>query len=82
MKKQEESQRKRIDMRLRERGEVSRNECLDKRPRITRLSAIIKDMRIAGWDIIAYWTDKKVDYIYKLITAPKKSEEKIKTLYN
>ena len=60
------TQEQRIKKRLIERGEISRNECI--RNYITRLSAIIFDLKEEGWD----FDPKKVgnDYVYKVIKSP------------
>jgi hypothetical protein len=59
--------------RLKEKGEITRNECL--RNYISRLSARIYDLRQAGWDFEAFYRpvfDNKGnkigrDYVYKVV---------------
>ena len=62
------SQRQRVIKRMREYGEITRNECLDTRPAITRLGAIICLLNKQGWDIRGFSRDN--DFVYKLISEP------------
>jgi hypothetical protein len=62
-----ETQRQWAERKLRTSGYVSRNEAL--RTYITRLGAIICDLRKDGWDITGRWqkqTNGGKDYIYFL----------------
>ena len=62
------TQEQRIKKRLMERGQVSRNECLDTRPNITRLGAIICRLKKEGWEFET--EEKNNDYIYKVKVCP------------
>ena len=56
---------------LRDTGTVSRNEYLHRIPAITRLGAIIKDLRDEGMDIDTNYTTKPInDCIYTLKDKP------------
>lgn len=61
------SQKDKVLKILRSEGHISRNECL--RMYISRLGAIICDLRKAGMDIEANWLDG--DYVYYLKDKPK-----------
>lgn len=56
------SQKKRVENRLKERGKITRNECLNVFPRITRLGAIIHTLKQEGWNIEG--KDEGNDYVY------------------
>ena len=63
---------------LRERGQISRNDCINMPvidsnglKRITRLGALIKDLRKDGWSIDRDWKGGGSDCIYKLKSAKK-----------
>ncbi len=63
------TQKQRIIGRLKEFGQISRNECL--RVYITRLASIISDLRQDGWE----FSTKTLggDYIYKVTKYPMKT---------
>lgn len=71
------TQEQRVKKRLLEYGYITRNQCLDTRPNITRLGAIICRMRKDGWDFEAY--EKDNDYIYKVKVCPIKRYIPLKT---
>jgi galactose mutarotase-like enzyme len=60
------SQKSKVLKIMRETGEISRNECL--RMYISRLGAIICDLKKDGMNIEAEWKDG--DYVYKLLDKP------------
>lgn len=68
------SQKQKILKILREQGEVTRNTAL--KMSITRLSAIIKDLKKEGMNIEGHWdiTEQGKDYKYVLLDKPKKVE--------
>ena len=49
-------------------GRVTRNQCFDLRPRITRLSARIQDLEELGW--VFEPKEEANDFVYKLISSP------------
>lgn len=51
-------------------GSISRNECLDMRPPITRLGAIIHTLKEKGYTFRTKETEH--DFVYTLLTAPEK----------
>lgn len=57
------TQRNRVLKRLSERGFITRNECLNTRPAITRLGAIICSLNKEGYDIKG--KDEGNDYVYR-----------------
>lgn len=59
-----------VAAKLKERGWISREECLGMYPRIERLAARILDLRNEGWNI----TGKKEvrDYVYRVHAIPVK----------
>jgi hypothetical protein len=66
------TQREFVINRLQEKGEITRNECL--KHFISRLSAIIYDLKQEGWECDTYYRPitkdgKKIgeDYVYKAI---------------
>lgn len=61
-------QRDRVIIKLRRDGYVSRNEAL--RNYISRLGAIICDLKKDGWDFET--KREKGDYVYKVIRSPEK----------
>lgn len=63
------SQRQRVENRLKERGYITRNECL--RNYISRLSAIIQDLEADGYVFATYRAEDR-DYGYKVVEFPKK----------
>lgn len=69
------SQKQKILKILREQGEVSRNTALQMF--ITRLGAIINDLKKEGMNIEGHWdiTERGRDYKYVLLDKPKKIEE-------
>lgn len=69
MKKTQEERVKEI---LRENGKISRNHCLQNY--ISRLGAIIFDLKEQGWDITGEWvkTERGKDFVYTLSDRPKK----------
>jgi hypothetical protein len=73
------SQRKWVEEQLKENGEITRNQCL--KNYISRLGAIICDMKADGWKIEP--TRRGSDYVYTLVDTPKKAvwlhEEKVLT---
>ena len=71
------SQKKRVEAHLRESGTISRNWCLNLR--ITRLAAIMRTLKLEGWQFMTYKADG--DYIYRLINTPpyEKEEDKEET---
>lgn len=62
---------------LKENGKVSRNEAL--RTYISRLGAIIFNLKEAGWDIEGEWvkTDHGKDFVYHLKDRPTKRVSKV-----
>lgn len=56
------SQKQRVLRRLKEIGKVTRNECLNTNPRITRLGAIICDLKKDGYKIEG--REEGNDYVY------------------
>lgn len=64
-KKKLGTQKQRVLTKLDRDGFITRNECLNQIPRITRLSAIIQDLEGEGCEFDAGWY--KEDYKYKLI---------------
>ena len=81
------TQREFVLSRLCKYGKVSRNECLSNY--ISRLSAIIYDLKIDGFDFEAYYepiikNGVKIgeDYVYRLIKKPKNFDKKCKELAN
>lgn len=67
------SQKKRVLKRLKELGRVTRNECLNTNPRITRLGAIICDLKKEGYVIEG--KEEGNDYVYTAnIPKPPKPE--------
>ena len=62
------TQLQRIKKRLLERGMITRNECLNTFPRITRLGARIVDLKEEGWEFET--EEKNNDYIYKVKVCP------------
>jgi hypothetical protein len=65
------SQQEWVVTQLDKNGYISRNQCL--RNYITRLSAIIYDLRQAGWDFATYYvatSGGSKDYKYELIKRP------------
>lgn len=67
------TQKNRVLKRLKERGMVTRNECLATFPAITRLGAIICQLKKEGYDIEG--KDEGNDYVYRAdIKAPPKPQ--------
>lgn len=64
------SQKERVIRKLLHDGYITRNECL--RNRITRLSAIILNLKDDGWDFKPDYviTKQGKDYSYKVIKSP------------
>lgn len=73
MKKNGLTQRQRVEKRLKEQGEIGRNECL--RVYITRLAAIMLDLKKDGWEFLT--VERGGDYVYKLVSYP---QNKVTTL--
>lgn len=63
------SQKAKVLKQMREMGYVTRNWCLSQFPAITRLSAIMLDLKKDGINFEA--KDLDGDYIYKLLDKPK-----------
>lgn len=57
------TQKTRVLKRLKERGMITRNECLATFPAITRLGAIICQLKKEGWNIEG--KDEGNDYVYR-----------------
>lgn len=68
------TQKKHIKKLLKENGQVSRNEALNLS--ITRLSAIILDLKKEGWKIEGKLINK--DYVYKVEKEPYRPKLQIK----
>jgi hypothetical protein len=51
-------------------GVITRNQCLSRFPAITRLSAIIQDLELAGYTFDSHKRDG--DWVYTLVEAPKR----------
>ena len=66
------SQEQRVVGRLLKYGYITRNQCLDTRPNITRLGAIICRLKKEGWDFDT--KEENNDYIYKVKTCPIKKQ--------
>ncbi len=66
------SQKQRVIKRLKETGQITRNECL--RNFISRLSAIILELKKDGWDFETSEVDG--DYIYKVFQTPRMVKDK------
>lgn len=62
------TQEQRVKKRLIERGYITRNQCLDTRPNITRLGAIICRLKKDGWDF--HTDEKNNDFIYTVKVNP------------
>lgn len=62
------TQKNRVLKRLKERGYITRNECLGTYPAISRLGAIICDLKKEGYDIEG--KDEGNDYVYKIDIKP------------
>lgn len=65
-------QQKVIDI-LKSQGEISRNVCI-RELFITRLSAIIQDLELEGWEFVPEYrkTERGKDYVYIVKTRPTK----------
>ena len=74
-----DTQRKQVIDQLEEHGEVTRNWCLARY--ISRLSAIILNLKNEGWDLEGHWRkyDRGKDFVYSVVSKPKKTEHKIIT---
>jgi hypothetical protein len=66
------TQKQRVVKRLKETGRITRNECLANY--ISRLSAIILELKKEGWDFEIV-PDKK-DYIYRVVKTPNETKSK------
>jgi len=66
-----------VKKQLKEKGSVTRNEAL--RTYISRLGAIICDLKKEGWDIEGKWlkTDHGKDFVYTLVSRPTKRVSKV-----
>lgn len=75
-----DTQLKIVRTQLEEHGEITRNWCLERY--ITRLGARINDLKNAGWVIEGFWLKYAGgrDYVYRVISMPKKIEHKIITM--
>jgi len=62
------SQKERVLRKIKRDGFVTRNECLQTIPAITRLGAIMINLRDDGINYYAHHTEDKKDYIYELIS--------------
>jgi hypothetical protein len=62
------TQRRWVEEQLRLHGEITRNQCLTNY--ISRLGAIVCDLKASGWELEA--SRREGDYVYKLVDAPKK----------
>lgn len=62
------TQRTWVEEQLLANGEVSRNQCLQQF--ISRLGAIICDLKAEGWDITP--SRRNGDYVYTLVSTPKR----------
>lgn len=65
------SQIQRVEKRLNDCGEISRNECL--KNYISRLSAIIYTLKKQGWVFTEF--SRNGDYVYKVVVSPKERYE-------
>jgi hypothetical protein len=66
------TQRSRVEESLLKNGYATRNQFLRQIPAITRLGAIICDMRADGWQFEEGYSPNKKDYQYKLVKCPYK----------
>ena len=66
------SQKQQVIRQLKENGEVSRNWALSNY--ISRLGAIIFDLKEEGWDLRGVWlkTEHGRDFIYEVVSTPKR----------
>jgi hypothetical protein len=62
------TQRKWVESKLLQYGEISRNLCLVHF--ISRLSAIIQDLEADGWEFTT--SKRNGDYVYSLVSKPKR----------
>ncbi len=58
-----QTQKQWVMAQLKERGEITRNQCLQRR--ISRLSAIALTLKGEGWELDG--SDREGDYVYKVI---------------
>jgi Helix-turn-helix domain len=65
---QPKSQKERIIAILLEEGFVSRNQCFNLFPRITRLAARVDDLKREGW--VFETEDDGRDFVYRLVSQP------------
>lgn len=66
-----QSQNQWVREQLKANGVITRNQCLSRFPAITRLSAIIQDLELAGYTLDS--KKKEGDWVYTLVEAPKRA---------
>lgn len=69
------TQEQRVTNRLLKVGSITRNECLGTYPCISRLGAIICDLKQKGWDFETKDTGK--DYVYTVVKSPYKVVKRV-----
>lgn len=63
------SQLNRVEKRIKQNGEITRNQCLSTFPAITRLSSIILKLKQQGYEFETF--SRNGDYVYKVVISPK-----------